>query len=143
MKILYKEEYVKKVAENFLEIILNSKKENKATVICLTGNLGAGKTTLMQAVGKLLGIEGNIISPTFVIRRDYILGKSAFKNLIHIDAYRLDKQEMLDQILTKQEIADKNNLIIMEWGERLDKDIFDLTFEIKHISEVEREIVLM
>ncbi len=138
---------IEQVAKSFLGTILNYKKNSKtdarkAVMICLTGELGAGKTTLMQNVGKLLNINGNIVSPTFVLRRDYMLEDFDFKKLIHIDAYRLDKPEMINQILTKDEIDNSENLIVIEWGELLDNNFFDLIFQIKHISETKREIAL-
>jgi tRNA threonylcarbamoyladenosine biosynthesis protein TsaE len=156
MKINYHINEIEKVAESFLQEILKTRLENlaskklfvnfpaRATVVCLTGDLGAGKTTLMQSVGKILGIENKMPSPTFVLRRDYVLSgcKYEYKNLIHIDAYRLDKPEMINQVLTKEEIENPENLIVIEWGELLDKNLFTLTFEIKHVNENEREIIL-
>jgi tRNA threonylcarbamoyladenosine biosynthesis protein TsaE len=139
MNLKYQIEEIEKVAELFLCEIINK----KANIVCLTGDLGAGKTTLMQNVGKLLGVENKMPSPTFVLRRDYKIENNYFNNLIHIDAYRLDKPEMINQVLTKTEIENKENLIVIEWGERLNKDIFDMVFEIKHMGENEREIILL
>lgn len=139
MNLKYQIEEIEKVAELFLCEIINK----KANIVCLTGDLGAGKTTLMQNVGNLLGIENKMPSPTFVLRRDYKIENNYFKNLIHIDAYRLDKPEMINQVLTKTEIENKENLIVIEWGERLNKNIFDMVFEIKHMGENEREIILL
>jgi tRNA threonylcarbamoyladenosine biosynthesis protein TsaE len=158
MQKVYTIEEIENIADVFLEKILEKRLENlaklnfpaKATLICLTGELGAGKTTLMQIVGKKLGIENKMPSPTFVLRRDYLTSPNLslagegqnIKNLIHIDAYRLDKPEMLGQILTKSEMGNSDNLIVIEWGERLDQNIFDLIFEIKHLGENQREIIL-
>ncbi len=273
------------VAQELIATIL----ENNGHIVGLSGDLGAGKTTLMQNAAKLLGVENNVVSPTFVLRRDYnltpspspmergtmqrirtsvlenyddlkikasrmrkkptvaekflwkflrgrefsirfrrqhivnnfivdfinlenkiiievdgevhenqkerdeertkifedlgfkvlrfkneevlnginvvlekvklILNSTApfsngeglgirlkalnFKKLIHIDAYRLERPEMLSQVLTKEELEDKNNLIAIEWPEMVDNNIFNLIFKLEHISEEERKIELI
>lgn len=83
-------------------------------VVCLYGNLGAGKTTLVQGIAKGLGIKQKITSPTFVIMRQY-------SNLYHLDLYRLNSFEEI-KILGVEEIwQNKNNILIIEWPEKIEK----------------------
>ena len=105
--------------------ILKSINQNSsmADVIALSGELGAGKTTLSQTIGKNLGVKENMISPTFVIMKNYELpaGKKEYKweKLIHIDAYRLDSSTELLNLGWEELIKDNKNLIIIEWPERV------------------------
>ncbi len=97
--------------------------EKRATILALYGNLGAGKTTFIQGLAKALGIKGQIISPTFVIEKIYRAPKSAksfFKNLIHIDAYRLDTGGDLLKLGFAELVQDPKNLVALEWSERVE-----------------------
>jgi very-short-patch-repair endonuclease/tRNA A37 threonylcarbamoyladenosine biosynthesis protein TsaE len=259
-----------------------NQENNKATVVGLSGNLGAGKTTFVKALLKSLGVEQNVVSPTFVLRRDYCvvtgltpdpsplergamqrvrtsdfknydslklkalemrqnptqaekklwqylrsnnfeirfrrqhvidnfivdfvnleskvvievdgevhkvqkerdierdavlkslgynvlrftnnqvitdinfvlseikkvlvplsngegLGVRRIKNIIHIDAYRLETHSQIYQVITKEELADKNNLILVEWPE-LSENIFQKIFLFEHVDEDTRKI---
>lgn len=83
-------------------------------VVCLYGDLGAGKTTLVQGIAKGLGIKQKITSPTFVIMRQY-------SNLYHLDLYRLNSFEEI-KILGVEEIwQNKNNILVIEWPEKIEK----------------------
>jgi tRNA threonylcarbamoyladenosine biosynthesis protein TsaE len=143
MEILSKSvEETNKLAGDFLAKI-NNLKSNKATVVGLFGDLGSGKTTFTQALGKCLGVQEVMTSPTFVIEKIYPLdGKYDFKKLIHIDAYRLDSGQELQSLNFVEISSDPNNLILIEWPERvvdiLPADLVKINF--KFISEFEREI---
>ncbi len=83
-------------------------------IIALDGNLGAGKTTFVQAFGHALGIKEKIVSPTFVLIHEYELGKTP---LIHIDLYRLGEAQadsLVDEIATHQ--AEARSVICVEWA---------------------------
>lgn len=114
----------------------------RATVIGLRGDLGSGKTTFVQALARALGLTEQITSPTFVIEKIYNLdGKRVFKKLIHIDAYRLESGEELLKLGLTDLLQDKNNLIIIEWPERVEGVLGEfrkITF--KFIDEETREI---
>lgn len=128
------------IAEKILELIY--KKENiSATIIGLYGNLGAGKTTLTQAIGKILNIKENITSPTFVIMKGYHLLGSSFQKLIHIDAYRLEKEDELLKLGWAEIISNPKNLVIVEWPENVQEIMPDnhLKIKIKHLDESSRE----
>lgn len=115
--------------------------KNGENVIGFSGNLGAGKTTFIKYLLKSLGVEQNVISPTFVLRRDYDLrGASRPANVIHIDAYRLEDPNHIYQVISKEELENKNNLILIEWPEKIDKNLFNKIFLFEHIDEETRKI---
>ena len=113
-------EETEKIAKKFLSL-LSSKSE--VTVIGLKGDLGSGKTAFTKCLAKILGIKEEITSPTFVIRKSYGISKSykikakSWKQLIHIDAYRLKNGEELLNLEFKKDLEKKENLIIIEWSE--------------------------
>ena len=84
-------------------------------VTLLTGYLGAGKTTLTKSIGKGMGIDKTISSPTFTILKIY----KGNIPLYHIDAYRM---EGIDQDLGFEEILQGEGVCVIEWGEFI-KDI--------------------
>lgn len=92
-------------------------------LILLKGELGAGKTTLVQSVGKGLGIDDPITSPTFTILNEYESGRIP---LIHMDFYRVgDSVSRLGGsdlsldlfVLEFEELLETNSLIMVEWPE--------------------------
>lgn len=119
---------------------------NRATVIGLRGELGAGKTTFTQTCANLFGISENVTSPTFVLLKKYKLGSSVleekFNFLIHIDAYRLKNGAELNAIGWQEIISNPKNLVMIEWPE-LVKDAMPantIYIDFKHIDETTREI---
>jgi len=90
-----------------------------ATVIALQGDLGAGKTYFAQAFGKVMGVKEDMPSPTFVIMKSYDVDWRGFKKLIHIDAYRLESEQELLNLGWEELIEDPENIILIEWPERV------------------------
>ncbi|MFC7218903.1 tRNA (adenosine(37)-N6)-threonylcarbamoyltransferase complex ATPase subunit type 1 TsaE [Streptomyces polyrhachis] len=84
-------------------------------LVLLTGELGAGKTTLTRGLGEGLGVRGAVTSPTFVIARVHppLAGGPP---LVHVDAYRLggglDEMEDLDL-----DVSLPDSVVVVEWGE--------------------------
>lgn len=112
------------------------KKEDRACIIFLNGDLGAGKTTFTKVLGKELGINETIISPTFILRKDY-------GNMIHIDGYRFEKPEEGKALELEKELSEKNKVLLIEWPERFISyyDLQpDINIDFKHINEDERDI---
>lgn len=107
-----------KITEDFVSLL--SPNSDKAKVLGLYGNLGAGKTTFTQATCRYLEISENITSPTFVIMKIYELTNKKFTHLIHIDAYRLEKSEELLRLGWNEMISDPKNLILIEWPEKVE-----------------------
>jgi tRNA threonylcarbamoyladenosine biosynthesis protein TsaE len=81
----------------------------------LSGELGAGKTTMLQGLGRGLGIEGNIISPTFQLVRKYYLKDG--REFAHIDLYRLDTVEDILRIGWR-DITESSRIVAVEWADK-------------------------
>lgn len=96
-----------------------------ATLVTLSGELGAGKTAFTKAVAKALGVEEIVNSPTFVLEKIYLLppelgsSTSKFRRLIHIDVYRLERGTDLSPLGFEELMKDASNLILLEWPERV------------------------
>jgi tRNA threonylcarbamoyladenosine biosynthesis protein TsaE len=116
---------------------------NHATVVLLSGNLGAGKTAFVKAVAQTLGVEGVVNSPTFVLEKIYqIPGDERYQRLVHIDAYRLEGQEELAPLAFDEFLKDPRNLIMLEWPEKvgLERLAPATTISIEVLSETERKL---
>ncbi|MGX1271823.1 tRNA (adenosine(37)-N6)-threonylcarbamoyltransferase complex ATPase subunit type 1 TsaE [Streptomyces phaeoluteigriseus] len=114
-------------------------------LVMLSGELGAGKTTLARGLGEGLGVRGAVTSPTFVIARVHpSLGDGP--PLVHVDAYRLggglDEMEDLDLDVSLPE-----SVIVVEWGEgkveelteerlqvRIHRAVGDTTDEVRQVT---------
>ena len=88
-----------------------------ATLVTLSGELGAGKTSFTQGMAQALGITEAVTSPTFVLEKVYALSGKPFAQLIHIDAYRLEGDSSLAPLNFTELYADPTNLIVLEWPE--------------------------
>lgn len=118
-------------------------REEHAIVLALSGELGSGKTTFIQGFAKGLGIPHRILSPTFIISREYTLSDLPFTKFIHIDLYRTQKKTDLDSLGLQEIFANSANIIAIEWAERLVNKLtkaINLTF--RAISENERRIII-
>ncbi|MET8697686.1 tRNA (adenosine(37)-N6)-threonylcarbamoyltransferase complex ATPase subunit type 1 TsaE [Kitasatospora sp. NPDC004723] len=100
-------------------------------LVLLSGELGAGKTTLTRGLGEGLGVRGAVTSPTFVIARVHP-SLSGGPALVHVDAYRLggDLDEMEDLDL---DVSLPESVVVVEWGEgkveRLSEDRLEVRIE--------------
>ena len=94
-----------------------------ATVIALQGELGSGKTYFAQQFGKVVGVRENMASPTFVLMKSYSIDWGGFKKLIHIDAYRLEKDEELLNLGWSEIVKNPENIVLIEWPERVENII--------------------
>lgn len=135
-------EETQKIARDFVNGI--KPKEKSATIVGLYGDLGAGKTSFTQGVALALNIDENVASPTFVIEKIYKLKKQNFEQLIHIDAYRLEKSEELLSLNWKEIVSNPTNIILIEWPERVADIMPDhIHINFSHISEEGREIEII
>jgi alanine racemase/tRNA threonylcarbamoyladenosine biosynthesis protein TsaE len=80
-------------------------------VVVLTGDLGAGKTTLTRGLGEALQVRGAVTSPTFVIARTHPRAEG-LPPLVHVDAYRLSDPLELDDL----DIDFAGSIVVVEWG---------------------------
>jgi tRNA threonylcarbamoyladenosine biosynthesis protein TsaE len=129
------------IAKDYLENELNGD-QNKALVVCLSGDLGSGKTAFTQATCKILGVEGPVTSPTFVLEKRYKINHPEFNELVHIDAYRLADGEEIRRIGWEELIKNPRRVIFLEWPEMV-ADVFtgqEKKINFKFLSENEREI---
>jgi tRNA threonylcarbamoyladenosine biosynthesis protein TsaE len=84
-------------------------------VISLTGDLGAGKTTLVQGAARGLGATEPVLSPTFTLVREY----RGTVPIYHLDVYRLDRiQDVMD--LGFEELVDRQGVVFVEWGDAIE-----------------------
>src|SRR5262245_3474029 len=117
-----------------------AKQLKKGAIVCLHGDLGAGKTTFVKGMVKALGVEENAVtSPTFVLMNIYE-GKLP---LYHFDLYRLENADDIMQI-GYEEFLYGEGISVIEWAERL-KELYPKEYvkiELRHKSAREREIVL-
>ncbi len=96
-----------------------------AVIFALEGPLGAGKTTFAKALAEAMGITDTIISPTFVLHREY-------PQLDHIDAWRIeDPQELVNLGLSKM-VLDKK-VIVIEWAGRVKSQITNFKSQVQII----------
>jgi tRNA threonylcarbamoyladenosine biosynthesis protein TsaE len=84
--------------------------------VALTGELGAGKTTLVQGIAGALGVTDQVVSPTFTLVREY---RGTELQIAHVDVYRLDRvQDVMD--LGLDELGDGEALLLVEWGDAVE-----------------------
>ncbi len=89
----------------------------KGALLILLGDLGVGKTTLVQQLGLALGTKANISSPTYTLIHEYPTPEGI---LVHIDAYRLSEAKALVD-MGLDDYLSKARLVVVEWGEGLQK----------------------
>ena len=121
-------------------------------IVCLTGELGAGKTTLVQHMAARLGIKEIVHSPTFPIRTAYDIPQhihklsTHFSQLIHIDAYRIETLEEAKVIKIDQGMQNPGHIICIEWPEHIEPLIPKerITVSLSHVDGQEdmREIII-
>ena len=93
-------------------------KPDQATLVTLSGELGAGKTAFAQAAAQALGVTESVTSPTFVLAKAYDLPEGkAFSRLVHIDAYRLAGGKELRALDFERTMEDSRTCILLEWPE--------------------------
>lgn len=130
-------------AEETKEIAKNlAQKYKSGGVFALIGPLGAGKTTFTQGFAQALGISQRLISPTFIVMRQYDIPHKKTGKLYHLDLYRLEKIEQMEDLGISEIFENPQNIILIEWAEKLKhllpQKAIKITF--KHLSEDKRQI---
>ena len=129
------------VADTLLRVFKEEAREG-ALVVALSGDLGAGKTTLVQTLARALGVSATVQSPTFVIMKSYETTDADFTQLIHMDAYRIDDLAELRPLRFAELLSTPRTLFCIEWAEKikpaLPTKVISITID---IGEAERREV--
>jgi tRNA threonylcarbamoyladenosine biosynthesis protein TsaE len=132
------------VVRQFVTMLTLPEQNNEiATVIGLVGNLGAGKTTFVQELALELGVKDRVQSPTFTILKTYQTTHPLFKQLIHMDAYRIESLAELEPLRFQELLNSPETLFCIEWPEKIAPALpahYELKLET--VSEEERVIVV-
>ena len=132
------------VAQDFLSKLKNNL--DRATIVFLSGDLGAGKTAFTQGLAKTLGVTEEVTSPTFVIQKIYHLPVGQkFNKMIHIDCYRLENDRDWEVLNMDNILTDPTNLVVVEWPEKIDQlsTLEAVKIEFKFIDENTRIIKIL
>ncbi len=101
---------------------------NGRNIVLLQGEMGAGKTTLVNAIASELGSTDSVSSPTFAIVNQYLTPNE--RSIFHFDMYRIEKvEEALDFGI--EEYLDSGELCLIEWSERIAELLPDNCMEVK------------
>lgn len=118
-------------------------KLKEGITLCLTGELGCGKTTFTQGLGEYFGLT-RMTSPTYIIVSQYEVNptESRIKTFYHVDLYRLKNYWEIKAFSIGELWDDKSNLIVVEWPERLESYLPKSRYEIKfkNLGQDAREI---
>ncbi|MBI2611223.1 tRNA (adenosine(37)-N6)-threonylcarbamoyltransferase complex ATPase subunit type 1 TsaE [Candidatus Gottesmanbacteria bacterium] len=110
--------------------------------LCLYGELGSGKTIFTKGIARGLGVKQRLLSPTFIIVRQYDVIKKPFQKLYHLDLYRIKSPKEAVELGLRDFLNKKENIVVIEWpeklGEFLPKNRIDIHF--KDLGDNKREI---
>ena len=108
------------LAEHLVALIVRGNiYRERAAIVVLSGDLGAGKTTFVQALARFLGVQETVQSPTFTIMKQYATTHSALPLLVHMDAYRIEDRSELGPLRLTEICTRPGTLFCIEWGERI------------------------
>lgn len=104
------------------------KKTRGALVLGLSGELGSGKTRFAKGFIRAFGIKKPVTSPTFVLAKRYPAKNK--RVVFHIDAYRVKNMKELSHFGFKEIIANPENIVLVEWPERISSALPKNTYSI-------------
>lgn len=160
----YDEHQLSEVAQMVLDVGRRRRPTDNthATLITFSGNLGAGKTTLIQEIAKQLGVSETLQSPTFVIYKRYELptitppsleaiatpplGRGGnphevWRSLIHGDMYRLESGSDIQKLGWQELLDNPENIICIEWPEKITDVIPDWAIRVSLQHQGEKRII--
>ncbi|OGZ36003.1 MAG: tRNA (adenosine(37)-N6)-threonylcarbamoyltransferase complex ATPase subunit type 1 TsaE [Candidatus Portnoybacteria bacterium RIFCSPLOWO2_01_FULL_43_11] len=135
------EKETQKAGKFLAEELFKKTSRKKAAVIALKGELGSGKTAFVKGMAQGFGVKEKIISPTFVVLKKYGIKNI---NFYHIDCYRLVGPKDLIDLDFKEIINDSENIIAVEWAERV-REILpgnSLWVKFEHWGKNKRKIII-
>jgi tRNA threonylcarbamoyladenosine biosynthesis protein TsaE len=112
MVLEYTLEEIDRVAEQLIDSFTHS-------IVAMSGQMGSGKTTMVQSIVSKLGSDETVSSPTFGLVHEYNIPNG---KLIHLDLYRLEQESELEQLGFDDYIS-TGNLCLIEWPELATKHI--------------------
>jgi len=110
-----------------------------SSIVALMGELGSGKTVLVQGIARGLGITSLVKSPSFLIVREY----EGFLPLYHLDLYRIRTEEEIISLGYEEYLYQKKGVVVIEWAERM-KNLLKLSHlqvRLEVISPLERRLI--
>lgn len=88
-------------------------------ILTLSGPLGAGKTTFVQALASVLGSASVPKSPTFSMLRTYPISAHGLSRMMHVDAYRIENEADMVPLDVDEELLIPGTILVLEWPERV------------------------
>lgn len=118
---------IEKIAEFFKSVLKDG------DIVIMEGNLGFGKTTFVRILSRLMESEDIVSSPSFTLINEYDIILNGEESILrHVDLYRLEKEDELDDIGFKDKIRE-NGITMIEWGNKF-KDYFEAPY---YLFEIE------
>ena len=115
------------------KIAIGLKTRADATVVCLDGDLGVGKTVFAKGFGAGLGIKKDIVSPTFNVVKSY----EGEKRLHHFDVYRISDISELDEIGFEEFLYD-DAIVLIEWSKLIEEALPENIIKIAISKDLEK-----
>jgi tRNA threonylcarbamoyladenosine biosynthesis protein TsaE len=123
-------EQIPMIAQQIITNINQVSSLEHATLVTFSGDLGAGKTTLIQEIAKQLGVVETLQSPTYVIYKRYKTSPRGFavdpllqgeggRTVVHADMYRLESSDEILKLGWNELLADPKNILLVEWPEKI------------------------
>lgn len=117
--------------------------KERATVLLLEGDLGAGKTTFTKELADAIGIsKEEVHSPTFILKKEYGASHANFKKLVHVDAYRFTHPDEARVLRLEDDLRNKDALVVIEWPSKMSYLAGDMEICFQVEDEDTRKITL-
>lgn len=134
------EEDLPTIAQKVIDTLAITPTE-RAKVIFLEGDLGAGKTTFTKELAHVLGVQKeDVHSPTFILKKEYKTQHDVFQKLIHIDAYRFETPIEANALRLEHDLSNPNSLIVIEWPSKMNHQNPDMLIKLTVIDDEIREM---
>lgn len=102
------------------QVLMTPQFGSGAQLVCLVGDLGAGKTTFTQQLAAQLGVMEPVVSPTFGIMKLYnLVDHPGYDQLVHIDAYRIEDISEVGPLRLQEVLNTPRTLVCLEWPENI------------------------